>query len=78
MFGTVEMLELILIKLSPVEILLDQRVSREWLATVEGSKKLQQKLFFKPTSDAQTNCLLQGTLRYPLTHRHRGSLMEAR
>lgn len=47
-FGTVELLERILLELTPRDILLLQRVKRKWKATIAESIKLKRALFFEP------------------------------
>ncbi|KAK5117147.1 hypothetical protein LTR85_008915 [Meristemomyces frigidus] len=47
-FATTELLEEILAELPCGDLLLSQRVCQEWNATIAGSKKLQQALFFLP------------------------------
>jgi hypothetical protein len=42
-----ELLEVVLLELQPQELLLSQRVSRSFKQTIEGSTKLQQKLFYQ-------------------------------
>jgi hypothetical protein len=45
---TVELIEMILLKLPARDILLAQRVSKQWQAVIKSSTKLQQALFFQP------------------------------
>lgn len=49
-FGIAELLEAILVQLPPEDVLLAQRVSKDWQATIKTSKELQEKLFFRPIS----------------------------
>ena len=49
-FNIVELRELILKSLPPKELLLAQRVSKDWKATINTSRKLQERLFFRPSS----------------------------
>lgn len=53
-FSTIELLEAILFELPAKDILLTQRVSKEWQAVVKESNKLQRALFFKPVPGAPT------------------------
>ena len=46
-FQIPELLEVILRELQPQELLLNQRVSKSFKQTIEGSTKLQQKLFYQ-------------------------------
>ena len=46
-FGTTELFEMILLHLSPQDLLLSQRVSKEWQAAVKTSHRIQTKLFFR-------------------------------
>lgn len=48
-FSVPELLEDILSRLPMTELLLSQRVSKQFKATIEGSVKLQRALFFTPT-----------------------------
>ncbi|KAK3717971.1 hypothetical protein LTR37_005397 [Vermiconidia calcicola] len=50
LFCVTELLEQILLDLEPVDILLSQRVAKSWRATVQGSARLKQALFFEPVS----------------------------
>ncbi len=45
---TYELLEMILVRSSTRDILLSQRVSKQWKEVIENSKKLQQALFMSP------------------------------
>ena len=47
-FGTVELLEAVLLLLPLKTLLLSQRVSQKWKAAISGSQKLQQALFYTP------------------------------
>jgi hypothetical protein len=49
--STTELLEAILLQLSLKDVLLSQRVSKEWRDTIVGSTKLQQLLFFRPIGE---------------------------
>lgn len=49
--GTAELLEQIVFHLPPHEILLSQRVSRQWKANIATSRRLQRLLFFEPVTD---------------------------
>lgn len=46
-FAIAELLENILLQLPPRDLLLAQRVNKKWRAEIEGSTKIQQKLFYK-------------------------------
>lgn len=48
-----ELFQHILINTDTRTLLLAQRVSRAWKATIDGSSALQIKLFFRPATDAQ-------------------------
>ncbi|KAK5675767.1 hypothetical protein LTS10_011494 [Elasticomyces elasticus] len=51
-FGTVELAEMIFLRLSMRDVLTcTQRVCREWKGIVEGSKPIQEALFQKPISN---------------------------
>lgn len=50
MLHTVELLESILYELPTRDLLLAQRVNKQWQAVVGSSKKLQRALFFAPVS----------------------------
>lgn len=47
-FGVTELLEKILLELPMTDLLLIQRVSRQFKSTIDGSITIQQALFFKP------------------------------
>ncbi|KAK5746032.1 hypothetical protein LTR17_001162 [Elasticomyces elasticus] len=60
-FGTVELLENVLFQLDMRTLLLSQRVSRTFEATITGSTQLQQKLFFTSVpADTSYRCLEEG------------------
>ncbi|USW53653.1 Putative F-box-like domain superfamily protein [Septoria linicola] len=49
-FNVAELLEMILLELPPRDVLLAQRVNKQWQGAITASLKLQQLLFFKPVS----------------------------
>lgn len=51
---TTELLEEILLRVPPRDVLLLQRVCAVWKDVVEGSKKLQKMLFFLPAGEVQS------------------------
>lgn len=51
-FDVVEMLEHVLLDLPMLDLLLAQRVNKQFKSTIEGSMKIQQALFFTPVSDS--------------------------
>ena len=48
--GITELLEAILVQLPMKDLLLAQRVNKDWQATIVTSKKLQERLFLRPIS----------------------------
>ncbi|KAK3717978.1 hypothetical protein LTR37_005404 [Vermiconidia calcicola] len=49
-FDTVELLETILLELPTRDLLLSQRVNKQWAAVIQSSRKLQQALFLESVS----------------------------
>ncbi|KAF2162094.1 hypothetical protein M409DRAFT_27471 [Zasmidium cellare ATCC 36951] len=47
-FNTAELIEKILVDVPLKTLLTSQRVSKQWKATIAGSKEIQKKLFFTP------------------------------
>lgn len=67
-----ELLEAILLKLPQRDILLAQRVSKTWLATITSSLALQQALSFQPALPKEGYILAQGAIKsLGFTTRHR-------
>lgn len=50
-FSTTELLEAILLQLPMKDVLLSQRVSKEWRDTIVGSTKLRELLFLFPIEE---------------------------
>ena len=48
---TIELLENILLMAPPKDVLLAQRVCKDWRRTIKGSMKLQRLLFFRPVGE---------------------------
>lgn len=46
-FAIPELLEAVLLELPPYDLLMSQKVNKEFKATVERSSRIQQKLFLK-------------------------------
>ncbi|KAK5707163.1 hypothetical protein LTR17_020970 [Elasticomyces elasticus] len=59
-FGTVELLERILIDVDTRTLLLAQRVSRRWNETIQFSLPLQQRLFLRPATYIEIIYLTSG------------------
>ncbi|KAK4977183.1 hypothetical protein LTR42_003231 [Elasticomyces elasticus] len=84
--GTFELLECVLLQVDIRTLLLSQRVSRTFKATINHSTKLQQALFLKPLSDGdlyhcnEEHCVTCASGRYtfiripPATH-HQNPLL---
>ena len=60
---TVELLEHILYKLPMRDLLLSQRVCKQWQAVIKASKKLQCALFFEPLDGSPLLAVTQGRYR---------------
>ncbi|KAK3691903.1 hypothetical protein LTR37_018334 [Vermiconidia calcicola] len=60
---TVELLEHILYKLPMRDLLLSQRVCKQWQAVIKASKKLQCALFFEPLDGSPLLAVTQGQYR---------------
>jgi hypothetical protein len=56
LFDTAELLESVLFELPSKDLLLAQRVCKQWKLTIEGSRKLQQALFFRGITDGAVDC----------------------
>jgi hypothetical protein len=53
--STTELLEEILLRTRPKDVLLLQRICKSWKNAIEGSMKLQRMLFFLPIEPVQDN-----------------------
>ena len=65
-FGTAELLEAVLYTLPTQDLLLAQRVCTTWRDAIQGSKKIQQALFFRPIAVVDAACGLPEESQYQL------------